>query len=130
MTSTNLKEQLAELLLGVISDIDSSSPAYQFAGTEKGRTYLRNLGEALPYRFSQLKKWLPEVCPQCGWSTGKGDTAGGDRHVVMSILVVVTCAGLPTVDPNEVGVHSPGWVDWTQASIGAEWAPEHSKENP
>jgi hypothetical protein len=88
-------------------------PARQFLRTRKGRAYLDGLGDALPYRFSGLQSWLSETCPQCGWNARLGDPAALDRHAAMSAYVVVDCAGLPTVNPNEVGVLSPGWVDRT-----------------
>lgn len=112
-------EHAAELMIRIISDINPNSPARQFAETTKGCIYLRRLSDALPYRYSELERWLAETCHQCGWDAFRGDPAGLDNHIVMSTLVVVTCAGLPTVDPNEVGVFSPGWVDWTRSSSKA-----------
>ena len=74
MASMNPREQAAELLIRIVSDIDQCSPARQFMMTDKGRTYLRNLGEALPYRFSELRRWIAETCPPMRLERQQGRT--------------------------------------------------------
>lgn len=47
------------------------------------------------------------VCPECGKAPGEAGTAG--EHRMVDGYVVVGCEGYFVVDPNSVGIYSPGW---------------------
>lgn len=66
---------------------------------------------------ADLQRWLSRTCYQCG----KG--ANTLPHVAIGEYVAIGCGGYHQINPNVVGVPTPGWDDWTRVQPKVELGP-------
>ncbi len=65
--------------------------------------YVGRVADALAN--GQLPPVLRQSCPSCG-----ADHPDPATHVILDGEVILACDGYRVIDPNWVGISTPGWV--------------------
>lgn len=84
--------------------------------------YAKAVDEALA--AGRITGPLTTRCPECNCDFGDLDEAHEDtEHIIVATTsdttaVVVACEGYFLVNPNSVGIDSPGWQDWAALPDG------------
>lgn len=79
------------------------------------------------YKGEIPEKYLRDFCPECG-----EENPTTDYHVKMNLknpngyilerddIIVIGCEGYQMIPPHILGIHCPGWDDWTDYLEGWE----------